>query len=167
MTRHCEAKGHQLYLPKSDPRPALGVALTEASGPAPLGDAAHTIAPAAHGKPSILIADDNDDVVESLAMLLEIHGYEVLKAYDGLQAVAVAEHGHPEAVLLDLSMPRLDGHAACRRIRALPEGKHLRIIALTGWDPDGDESSSRDAGFDGHLVKPISTSTLLGLLAGA
>jgi CheY-like chemotaxis protein len=112
----------------------------------------------------VLIADDNQDVVESLAMLLELRGYDPITVSDGLQAVAAAEQQAPDIVLLDIGMPGLDGHTACRRIRELPEGRHLRIIALTGWGEARDRQRSRDAGFDDHLVKPVESATLLELL---
>jgi CheY-like chemotaxis protein len=114
--------------------------------------------------PSILVADDNSDVVESLAMLLEMHGFTVIKAYDGLQAVAAAEREQPDIVLLDIGMPGLDGYAACRRIRVLPRGDRLRIIALSGWGLDSDRRQSAGAGFDSHLVKPVDSADLLRLL---
>jgi CheY-like chemotaxis protein len=113
------------------------------------------------------VADDNDDVVQALAMLLEIAGFAVIKAYDGLQAVAAAEREQPDIVLLDIGMPGLDGHAACRRIRALPEGGRLRIIALSGWGSDSDCRQSTEAGFDGHLVKPVESAELLRVIHGA
>jgi len=118
------------------------------------------------GKPSILVADDNDNVVESLAMLLEITGYAVIKAYDGLQAVAAVEREQPDIVLLDIGMPGLDGHAACRRIRALPQGESLRIIALSGWslESESDRRRSAESGFDCHLVKPVESAALFRLL---
>jgi PAS domain S-box-containing protein len=132
---------------------------TSASAPAPREDAS-----ADRGKPRVLIADDNQDVVESLAMLLELRGYDPITVSDGLQAVAAAEQQAPDIVLLDIGMPGLDGHTACRRIRELPEGRHLRIIALTGWGEARDRQRSREAGFDGHLVKPVEATTLLELL---
>jgi len=116
------------------------------------------------GQSSILVADDNDAVVEALAMLLELAGFSVIKTYDGLQAVAAAERERPDIVLLDIAMPGLDGRAACRRIRGLPGGGRVRIIALSGWDPDSDGGQSADTGFDGHLVKPVASAELLRML---
>lgn len=118
------------------------------------------------GKPTILVADDNADVVACLAMLLEMKGWTVIKAYDGPQAVAAAEREQPDVVLLDIGMPGLDGHAACRRIRALPAGRRPRIIALSGWGLDSDCRLSTEAGFDGHLVKPVASADLLRALHG-
>lgn len=113
----------------------------------------------------ILIADDNRDAVESLALLLELTGYNVERAYDGLEAVAVAEHYRPDLVLLDIGMPKLDGYEACRRIREQPWGHDMLIVALTGWGQEDDRRRSQGAGFDHHLLKPVARSDLLRLLA--
>jgi CheY-like chemotaxis protein len=113
----------------------------------------------------ILIADDNRDVVDSLALLLELTGYSVERAYDGLQAVEAAERYRPDLVLLDIGMPKLDGYEACRRIREQPWGRAIRIVALTGWGQEDDRRRSQGAGFDRHLVKPVARPDLLRLLA--
>jgi len=113
----------------------------------------------------ILVADDNRDVVESLAVLLELTGYRVERAYDGLQAVEAVERYRPDVVLLDIGMPNLNGYEACRRIREQPWGRDLRIVALTGWGQEKDRERSKAAGFSSHLVKPVDRSDLLRLLA--
>jgi len=115
-------------------------------------------------QPRILIADDNLDIVQSLAMLLEVSGYPVKTAHDGLDAVETAERERPDIVLLDIGMPGIDGYEACRRIRQGPAGEGIRIIALTGWGQDDDRRKSARAGFDGHLVKPVEPKALLELL---
>jgi PAS domain S-box-containing protein len=86
----------------------------------------------------LLIVDDLKDSADSLAMLLKIAGHEVYTAYDGEQAVAAAERFRPEVVLLDIGMPKLNGDEACRRIRELPWGKGMFLIALTGWGQEAD-----------------------------
>ena len=113
----------------------------------------------------VLIVDDNEDGAESLAMLLDFHGHETHKAYDGAEAVAAAERLVPDAVLLDIGLPRLNGYEACRCIREQPWGKDMFLVALTGWGTDEDREQSREAGFDTHLVKPVDYDALLGLLA--
>ena len=115
----------------------------------------------------ILVADDNTDVVESLAMLLRLSGHEVEIAHDGLEAVELAARFRPDVVLLDIGMPGLDGYAACRRIRQHPWGKNMVIVALTGWSQDGDRRKAEEVGFNGHLVKPVEPSALLRVLNGA
>jgi CheY-like chemotaxis protein len=115
----------------------------------------------------ILIADDHPDVLESLAMLLEIQGHEVATARDGLEACEVAGHFRPDLVLLDLGMPKLDGFGACRRIREQPWGRNLTVIALSGWAQDSDRCKSQEAGFDDHLVKPVAPAALRAVIAKA
>ncbi|MBY0397315.1 MAG: response regulator, partial [Thermoleophilia bacterium] len=112
----------------------------------------------------IVIVDDNVDAAVSLAMLLEISGNEIYTAHDGLTALAtVAEH-RPDVVLLDIGLPKLDGHEVCRRIRAEPWGDEVALIALTGWGQEDDRRKSEAAGFDGHLVKPVDHGELTRLL---
>jgi PAS domain S-box-containing protein len=113
----------------------------------------------------ILVVDDNTDAAGSLAMVLQMMGNEVRTARDGLEGVAAAEEFTPDVVLLDIGMPRLNGYDACRRIRELPRGKGAVIVALTGWGQDEDKRRSREAGFDGHLVKPVEPAALEKLLA--
>jgi signal transduction histidine kinase len=108
----------------------------------------------------ILVADDNQDALESLATLLEINGHEVHTAADGLQAVEVAARCKPEVALLDIGMPRLDGFEVARRIRAEEWGKGTVLVALTGWGQDEDRRRTREAGFDSHLVKPLDLDAL-------
>ena len=113
----------------------------------------------------ILIADDNEDAVESLAMMLNMMGNETRTAPDGLAALQVGESFAPEIVLLDIGMPKLNGYDAARRIRALPWGARLVLVALTGRSQDEDRRRSHEAGFDFHLVKPVEPAALEKLLA--
>ena len=113
----------------------------------------------------ILIVDDSEDGAESLAMLLQLGGHETYKAHDGQEAIKAAERLRPDAVLLDIGLPILNGYEVCRRIRRESWGKHLTIVALTGWDQEEDRHRSREAGFDAHMVKPVDHDELLKLLA--
>ena len=113
----------------------------------------------------ILVVDDNRDSAESLAQLLKLTGHETYTALDGLQAVEVAAKIRPEVVLLDIGMPKLNGYDACRRIRTEPWSKGMMLIAQTGWGQDDDRQRTEQAGFDGHLVKPVDPSALMKLLA--
>ena len=112
----------------------------------------------------ILIVDDNRDSADSLAMLLEITGNKTYMAHDGVEAVEAVEKYRPEVVLLDIGLPRLDGHEVCRRVRQQPWGKNIIFIALTGWGQEDDRRKSEEAGFNGHLVKPVDYDKLLALL---
>ena len=113
----------------------------------------------------ILIVDDNRDSADSLAMLLEITNNKTYMAHDGVEALEAIEKHRPEVVLLDIGLPKLDGHEVCRRVREQPWGKDILIIALTGWGQDADRRKSHEAGFNGHLVKPIDYDKLLALLS--
>jgi CheY-like chemotaxis protein/two-component sensor histidine kinase len=114
----------------------------------------------------ILVADDNPDSAQSLAMLLSVLGHEVRTAHDGLAALKAAEAFRPDVVLLDIGMPKLNGYDACRRIREQPWGKSVVIVALTGWGQDEDRRKAEQAGFDRHLTKPADLAQLRALLAG-
>jgi CheY-like chemotaxis protein len=113
---------------------------------------------------SVLIVEDNDDARESLQLLLESLGHRVLSAPDGPRALALAEHQRPEVVLIDLGLPGLDGYAVARAFRASPSGKTLMLIAVTGYGQAEDRRRSKDAGFDAHLVKPVSENVLSTLI---
>jgi PAS domain S-box-containing protein len=116
-----------------------------------------------HGR-RVLVADDNPDGATSLAMMLSLLGDNVRTAHDGVEAVEVARQFRPEVILMDIGMPRLSGLDATRRVRQQPWGKTITIIALTGWGQDGDRVRSREAGCDGHLVKPVNLPNLEKLL---
>ena len=113
----------------------------------------------------ILVVDDNRDSAESLAMLLTLTGNETYTAHDGLEAVQAAATFKPDAILLDIGLPKMNGYDACRKIREQPWGQGMVLIALTGWGQDEDRRQSQEAGFDRHLVKPVDHAALAKLLA--
>jgi PAS domain S-box-containing protein len=113
----------------------------------------------------VLIADDNADAAQALATLLRLAGHEVQWAADGEEAVETAERFAPDAAVLDLGMPRLNGFEVARRIREEPWGRNMLLIAVTGWAKDEDRRRTKEAGFDFHLVKPAAPSALLELLS--
>jgi PAS domain S-box-containing protein len=115
----------------------------------------------------ILVVDDNRDAADSLGMLLEALGAEVRVAYDGPAGLAALEHFAPQAVLLDLGMPGMDGYETARRLRLSPPARDMILIALTGWGQNEEQRRTRQAGFDHHLVKPVDIAELLGVLATA
>jgi CheY-like chemotaxis protein/signal transduction histidine kinase len=108
----------------------------------------------------ILVADDNADGADSLAMLLQAEGHVVLTAPDGRRAIEVAEAFIPDVILMDVAMPNLDGLAATREIRSRPWGLRIRIIALTAWGQETERRRTREAGMDAHLVKPVDPNAL-------
>lgn len=112
----------------------------------------------------ILIVDDNQAAAQMLATLLRLKGNQTHTVFDGLAAVEAAEANQPELMLLDIGLPKLNGYEACRRIREQPWGKDIVVVALTGWGQEEDRQKSQEAGFDGHLVKPVDFSALEKLL---
>ena len=115
----------------------------------------------------VLVVDDNDDAAGALKQLLEeALGNEVRIALDGLEAVDAARVFRPHVVVMDLGMPKLNGFEAARRIRALPKGDRVLLIALTGWSQNEVLRRSRDAGYDHLLVKPVDFGALQRLIAG-
>jgi signal transduction histidine kinase/DNA-binding response OmpR family regulator/PAS domain-containing protein len=112
----------------------------------------------------ILVADDNRDSADSLAMMLEMLGHSVSCAHDGLEALEMAKRTQPELVFLDLGMPRMNGYDAARLIRSQPECNGAVLVALTGWGQEEDRRRSYEAGFDYHIVKPIDFTTVENLL---
>ena len=111
-----------------------------------------------------LVVDDNVDAAVSLAALLRREGHEVAVGHDGWQALEQVPRFRPDVVILDLGMPGLDGIEAARRLRDLPEGRALRLVALTGWGQSADQQRTREAGFDRHLVKPAEREEVLRAL---
>jgi signal transduction histidine kinase len=120
---------------------------------------------AAQARHRILVADDNPDALESLALLLECDGHEVWKAANGAEAFELAAKCQPHLALLDIGMPVVDGYEAARRIRSEVWGKGMMLVALSGWGQSSDVQRSRESGFDSHLVKPASFDALAQLLS--
>ncbi len=114
----------------------------------------------------VLVVDDNEDAVESLAMLLRMSGHSVQVAHDGASAIELAETARPDVVVLDLGMPRMSGFEVARWLRRQPWGADVRLIAVTGWGQEEDRRRSREAGFDRHLTKPVDPDELLAELDG-
>jgi CheY-like chemotaxis protein len=112
----------------------------------------------------ILVIDDDHDVADSLVMFLETFGAEVRVAYSGADGVEGVKDFTPELVFLDLGMPGMDGYETARRIRALPEGRDVKLVALTGWGQDQIRDRAREAGFDSQLTKPAGLEALQELL---
>jgi PAS domain S-box-containing protein len=113
----------------------------------------------------ILVADDNQDAANTLAMLMRLAGHEVCTAHSGKAALTLASQFHPEVALLDIGMPDLDGYEVAKRIRETDWGRNVRLIALTGWGQEDDKRRARAAGFDYHLTKPANPRDLDELLS--
>jgi two-component system cell cycle response regulator DivK len=109
----------------------------------------------------ILYVDDNDDNVYVMRSRLTRAGFSVLIATDGAQGVAMAAKERPDLILMDLSLPILDGWEATRRIKAAPETRHIPVIALTAHAMTGDREKALSAGCDDFETKPVELPRLL------
>ena len=119
------------------------------------------------GPSRILVVDDHPDAVEALSMQLQVAGHEVRTANDGIEAMKIGETFRPQVVLLDLGMPKMDGYETVRSMRRRPWGARALIVALTGWAQAYDRQRTAEAGFDAHLVKPVSEFELFQTIAAA
>jgi len=113
----------------------------------------------------ILVADDNKDAAESLAMLLEMAGHEVRVAHHGQAALSLAQVFRPDTALLDIGMPDMSGYEVAQALRREAWAADIALIALTGWGQDSDRRRALEAGFDHHLIKPVDPDQLAGLIA--
>jgi PAS domain S-box-containing protein len=137
----------------------LGIARQE---PADAQAEAEALSPDAGLK--ILVVDDNRDAADTCAMLLEASGHHVQTAYTGRQALELARVFRPHAMLLDIGLPDMDGYRLAQQVRATPWGRAAVLVAVTGWGQEQDRQRAVAAGFDQHLVKPISADTVEALL---
>jgi hypothetical protein len=112
----------------------------------------------------VLVVDDNVDAADSLATLLRMAGHEVDVAHDGSGAIASAARATPDVILLDIGLPGMSGYEVAERLRAVPGREGMRIYALTGYGNEDDQRRSYEAGFDGHLVKPVMPEELIALM---
>jgi CheY-like chemotaxis protein len=122
-------------------------------------------APKSTERRRVLIADDNRDAADSLALLLELSGHEVRVAHLGQTALSLAQTFRPNVGLLDIGMPDISGYEVARALRQEPWATHLQLIALTGWGQDDDRRRALEAGFDHHMTKPIDPDQLATLIA--
>ena len=122
-------------------------------------------APTSTERRRVLIADDNRDAAESLALFLELSGHEVRIAHLGRTALSLAQTFRPNVGLLDIGMPDLSGYEVARALRLEPWATNLQLIALTGWGQDDDRRRALEAGFDHHLTKPVDPDQLSSLIA--
>ena len=114
----------------------------------------------------VLVVDDNVDAASTLEALLSLHGVDVSVAHDGAAAVTRVREEAPDAVVMDIGMPVMNGYEAARRIRDGAAVHQPVLIALTGWGQYADKTRATEAGFDFHFVKPLKFDELLGCLSG-
>ncbi|WP_454726315.1 MULTISPECIES: hybrid sensor histidine kinase/response regulator [Cupriavidus] len=113
---------------------------------------------------TVMVVDDNIDALEAMALTLEAMGHTVVTAIDGPAAIVRALKTQPDVILLDLGMPAMNGFEIARRLRAMPELQHARLVALTGYSQPSDRQRTSEAGFDRHLVKPVDLEALARIL---
>jgi CheY-like chemotaxis protein len=113
----------------------------------------------------VAVIDDNRDSADALALVLQETGYEVIVGYSGQDALRLAQHGNPAAMILDIGMPDLTGYEVARRLRDDARGRELFLIAMTGWGQAKDKASAQAAGFDRHFTKPLDPAELQQELA--
>jgi len=143
-----------LRLPTRSGPPALAAAPAEPAAPA---------TPAARLR--VLVVDDNADSAESMAMLLDLQGYETRSALDGPAALEAAQVFRPELILLDIGLPGMDGYEVARRLRTQPHMDETVLVAMTGYGHERDRLQAKAAGFNHHLVKPVDPEALQRVLA--
>jgi len=122
-------------------------------------------APSASRPTSILIVEDNDDARESLRLLLELDGHDVMAAVSGEDGLDHAQSREFAIALVDIGLPGIDGFEVARRLRATARGADLRLVAISGYGQPVDRKRAQAAGFDAHLVKPVDTEHLRSVLA--
>ena len=113
---------------------------------------------------NVLVVDDNRDSADTCAMLLELSGHRVRTAYTARGALELGARFHPDALLLDIGLPDLDGYELAQSVRATPWGHGAVLVAITGWGQDEDRRRALQAGFDHHLTKPVVPERLESLL---
>ncbi len=113
----------------------------------------------------VLVVDDNVDTVLSFSMLLQASGHEVRTAHDGLSAVQAALDYLPDVMLLDIGLPGLNGYEVAKQVRQLPQLRDVVLVALTGYGQESDRTTSIEAGFNHHMVKPASFQQIKQILA--
>ena len=155
MEVRSEGTGHGSEFIAKLPRHALN---------APPRQTAPQVAAPAVRKKKVLIADDNQDAADSLAMLLRMEGHDVTVVYDGSRAVAAIETFQPEVAVLDIGMPELDGYEVAKQVRSSSVDALITLIAVTGWGQALDKTRAAVAGFDHHFTKPVELEDLAQVL---
>jgi two-component system CheB/CheR fusion protein len=115
----------------------------------------------------VLLIEDNKDAREMLRTMLELAGHVVYAAADGASGLELLNAEHPEVGIIDIGLPRMDGYQVARRIRDLPHGRDMLLLALSGYGSPSDAHRSVEHGFDYHLVKPVDPDDLTRVIRAA
>lgn len=113
----------------------------------------------------ILVVEDDPQNMYLVTYLLEKSGYEVISAHDGEQAVQVARESHPDLILMDMLLPKLDGYAATKALKSDPETQDIKVVALTAYSMKGDKAKVMEAGCIGYIPKLLDPSTFADEIA--
>jgi CheY-like chemotaxis protein len=119
----------------------------------------------AAGRLKLLVVDDNTDAALTLGMLLDACGHEVMVEHSSSNALARARRDRPDACLLDIGLPEMDGNELARRLRSQSETAHSVLIAVTGYGQEQDRQQAFESGFRHHFVKPVDMDKLAAVLA--
>jgi signal transduction histidine kinase/ActR/RegA family two-component response regulator len=131
---------------------------------APAEEADHCVAPDRTQRRRIAVVEDSLDAREMYRLALELAGHEVLAASDGVGGLELLRSARPDIAFIDIGLPLLDGYEIARRFRAEPNGDRTLLVALTGYGSGDDRARAREAGFDHHLVKPVTPAAIHDLL---
>ena len=116
------------------------------------------------GQPRVLLVDDDEVNLLLTSIALRERGFAITEATSGERAIQVLADWLPDVVVLDAMMPGMDGFEVARRLRAMPEGRDVLLVAQTGWGQEEERARTKAAGFDVHLAKPVDVDALMGLL---
>jgi CheY-like chemotaxis protein len=128
---------------------------------------AEPVSPKPPGSGRVLVVEDQADVRDSLRLVLEGAGYQVFEAVDGPGAIEAVERVRPAAAIVDIGLPGFDGYEVAKRVRQLPGGPTMLLVALTGYGQPLTRRRAQEAGFDLHLIKPVSPAQIQELLRSA
>jgi CheY-like chemotaxis protein len=140
------------------------VVLPLAAAP-PETPAVRVVSAATHALRRVLVVDDNEDAAQTLGALLRAQGHDVCVFFNARDALEACIEKLPDVCFLDLNMPFMDGFALAQKLRMLPGGAALRLVAVTGMGRQEDHARSREAGFDVHLTKPADPDVVLRIAA--
>jgi CheY-like chemotaxis protein len=143
------------------------ITLPAQDAPLSLEHAVESEAAAIPGTCRVLVVDDNRDSAEMMSLLLSMHGHTVRTAHDAESALTVAFDFAPQAALLDIGLPGVNGYELAQRLRNDHRTRDIRLVAVTGWGQDADRARARAAGFDAHLTKPAEPDRILAALGDA
>ena len=112
----------------------------------------------------ILVVEDSPTVLYMLADMLRKHGYDVITAIDGDEALHIARQEHPQLILLDVILPKLNGYQVCRKIKAFPETAGIPVVMITSKAQNSDRQWAMEQGADGYIVKPFDADKLAAVI---